>query len=567
MSNFQLDNKKALILLCLLVVTFVCFFPALKNSFVNWDDDLIFGNPLVLNLNGPNIVRLFTSSFDGRYYPLALMTHQLEYHFFKFNASLYHLTNVILHLINIVLVFYILSLLNINPAVVMFVTFLFAVHPMQVESVAWISGRKDLLAGFFFLLAIYFYLKLKDHGPTKSKYVVLTFISFLLSLFAKPMAIMFPIVLVTIDAYVGAVKREDFTNKWPFFLVSFIFSYITVAVAQFYFPARFLYTKVDGILFSFYSLILYAAKLVVPFRLSCLYPLPGEGGLPYPFLLYLSPFLVSLIWFMIKKFKNKNLKLLFVFFVIMLFPVLHLIRINNSLLYDRFVYIPSISIYLILGHVLRILFQKIFNKSRIGRIIFLVVVLSYLSYVASYAWIRCHVWRDGMTLWQDVLRKFPHSAIAHVNRGDVYSATGEFDLALFDFSAAIELAPYYALAYYNRAGIYEKFGLSERAIQDYSHALKFDPWDVKSYNNRGNLFSDKGDYSLALEDYNKVLLLDPKNVYALLNRGLVYYKMNNLRKAADDFSAVLRKFPNNDYARNMQTMVLKKIKDASKNEK
>ena len=192
------DKKAILMLAVLLVITFIVMQPSLKGKFLNWDDDVnIYENNNVKHLTVENIKNIFTSNVIGNYNPLSILTFTLEYHFFKEGTFYYHLNNVILHLLNAFLVFWLLMLIGLRKEWALFAALFFSVHPMRVESVAWITERKDVLFAFFYLASVIcyiYYLKFK-----KKRSYILVLIFFLLSLLSKIQAVSLPLTLLLVD--------------------------------------------------------------------------------------------------------------------------------------------------------------------------------------------------------------------------------------------------------------------------------------------------------------------------------------------------------------------------------
>jgi hypothetical protein len=259
----------------ILIIVSLSFLPSLKCGLVNWDDDRYLSNtPAVQSLSLTTVKEASTSFFIGHYQPLTILSYALDYHFFKLNPYNYHLTNLILHLLNSLLVFYLIYLLSGNIIVSFITAILFGLHPLHVESVAWVSERKDVLYSFFFLLSCitYLYYLTKEH---KSRYYLLSLFFFLCSLLSKSIAVTLPLVILLLDYY---LKRKPgkifFLDKIPYFVLSIIFAIIAIFGVYLDNVVR---SEPHFSLFSTlsvasYAIIFYLGKLFLPIKLSCLYP-------------------------------------------------------------------------------------------------------------------------------------------------------------------------------------------------------------------------------------------------------------------------------------------------------
>ena len=254
-------NKRGIILSILLLslIIIVVFTPCLKNGFTNWDDDiLVKNNPGIKILSGGNIVKIFTSFHFAHYHPLVLLSYSLEYGLFGLNPGVYHATNVLLHIINALLVFWLFYLLSSRVSVSLVTALFFAVHPLRVESVAWIAERKDVLYALFFLgglIAHFYYTK-----RNSKKYYFLCLFLFLLSLLSKAMAVSFPFVLLVIDYGAGRkITGRTLLEKAPFFALAVIFGIIAILA---HYPTEELrhqkmYAFSDNVFMATYGVVFY----------------------------------------------------------------------------------------------------------------------------------------------------------------------------------------------------------------------------------------------------------------------------------------------------------------------
>ena len=305
------SNLRITLCLCLvLLIVFGAFFPSLKNGFVNWDDDnYVVSSSSISSLSASNLKSIFTSFSVGHYQPLTILSYAFDYHFFKLNPYHYHLTNLILHLLNSLLVFYLIYLLSGNIGVSFITAILFGIHPLHVESVAWVSERKDVLYSFFFLLSCITYLYYLTKGRN-SKYYLLSLFLFLCSLLSKSMAVTLPLLLLLIDYY---LKREPnkqlLLDKIPYFCLTAI-SCIIVFFGVILFGG--LRQEAHFSLFSMlavasYGIVFYLGKFFLPINLSCLYPYYNFEYNPTYLYSIISVILLSLMVALTVKYTRKLL--------------------------------------------------------------------------------------------------------------------------------------------------------------------------------------------------------------------------------------------------------------------
>ncbi|HKB43192.1 MAG TPA: hypothetical protein VKC90_02345, partial [Chitinophagaceae bacterium] len=263
-------------LFIILLIALIAFLPALKAGFV-WDDkNYIQNNP---GLHSINLKEIFSSYVLGNYHPLTMLSLAIEYHFWGLNEAGYHIINVLLHLLNVILVFYAIFLLSNKTGVALIAALLFGIHPLHVESIAWASELKDLLYTFFFLASYIFYLKYIKSN--KNKFLFYALLLFMFSLLSKAMAVSLPLLLLLTDYFKGRkINMTILLEKLPFFILAVIFGVVAIHAQKsshsiqdiniFTFPQR--------IIFASYGFITYLLKLLVPSHLSAYYPYPIRSG-------------------------------------------------------------------------------------------------------------------------------------------------------------------------------------------------------------------------------------------------------------------------------------------------
>ncbi len=521
----------------LLVVTFITFSPCLKNGYCNWDDyHLITANHAIKELSWKNIKEIFSSGYVGTYIPLTILSFAIEYKFFKLNPLISHLINLIFHLLNMILVFWLIHLLSKNLTLSFIVALLFGIHPLRVESVAWATERKDMLYSFFFLSGLILYIYFQN-CPHK-KYYLFSILLFFLSILSKPMAATFPLMLILLDYY----KEKQFAvrhfyNKIPFLVITILFSVINIIFQG---SGSFPLLNYLRHLFVFcYNILFYLYKLVLPFRLSCFYPYPENFEHTLPSVFLVAPFIIAGLVILIVRTKILTNKIIFgaLFFIIAILPVSQIIPlVAPAIAADRYTYIPAIGLFFVAG----IIYLWLYNKTpSIVRIILAVFLIILFSFYAFLSFNRCKVWKDSITLWNDVLAKFPDCAIAYNNRGNAYNFNGQYEKAINDFNRAIEIKPGLEIAYFNRGTVYEKLKVYDKAIADFTEALNIQPAFVMGYVDRGAIYSRIGEYDKAYNDLTRALQLNPHIAEAYYNLGVLYFNLKNYNLALENYNKAL----------------------------
>jgi lipoprotein NlpI len=498
-------------------ITALCLSPMLRNGFTNWDDwDYVTNNP---SLHQKDWNAILTEPFVGNYHPLTMISLGINYQLTQLDASSYLIFNFLLHLINTILVFYFIWIISDKKVWVAFLTALiFGIHPMHVESVAWVSERKDVLYTLFFLLALLQYWKFLKTGKRLNYWFC--FLLFTLSLLSKPAAIIFPLVLILLDYWKGrAIDKKVVTDKIPFFLLSLLFGIITLSIQSHSAVVKLesypLWTRP---LFGCYVLMNFLYRFFVPYPLSAFHPYPNTDQMGLE--IYLSPLLVlALLIFIWRKRNNKVLVFGFLFFVINLLLVLQIISIGSSLVPERYTYVPYIGLAFMAGMLLSKLKTSISTPLFISISAAIFIIFGFMSFQ------RTKVWKDSNTLWTNVIKHYPNAALPRTNRAndDIIRATNPANKDMTNT-------------------------LYQQALEDCNIALKNKPDDIAAYENRQNVYLNTGRDQEALADANKLIKLAPDNKTGYFTRGAIYMRSNQLDKALSDFNKTLSLDPNVDYA-------------------
>jgi protein O-mannosyl-transferase len=492
----------------IVVIAAITFYPSIRNGFV-WDDTgYILGNSLIKRLSLDNMEKMLTTFFFSNYHPLVLITYAWEYFFFKLNPLPYHVVNILLHLANCFLVFFFFKRLTSGKIVAFVVATLFAIHPLHVESVAWVSSRKDLLYSLFYLSSLISYLTYLGQEQPRKYYWFALFL-FSLSLLSKSMAVTLPFVLFLTDYYYR--RKIDFTmikEKLPFFFLAFVFGIFAIFSQQKSISSEITHSSYSFLKFLFvgtHGLLFYVFKTFVPVNLSAFYPYPD--GLPLSFLI--SPIIVVSFFACFIYFRKRiSSKIVFgiAFYVVTLSPVLQFLPVGVATAADRYTYIPLLGIFYIIGEAFAWLEKNIRTvKLRIAGTLCFFLAIALLAAASND---RCKIWQNNITLWTDVIHKYPRCAIAYGNRG-ADNVLKDRNKALSDTLAAISLAPPDAGLYSNLCIIYYVDKDQPKALEYCRKAIDLEPRNALNYKVLGDAHLTFGDRALAIESYQKALSINP----------------------------------------------------------
>ncbi len=532
-------NKEWFLLALILLVTFLVFSPAIKYDFVNWDDGVnVYENPNVSELNAATLKNMFTTTVIGGYTPLTTLSFAIENALFGMKPGVFHFNNILLHLLNVLLVFILFKKLGVNLFITFTVTLLFAIHPMRVESVAWITERKDVLYSFFFLLSLICYILFRQRK--KSLFYVLSMLAFVLSLLSKIQAVALPLLLVLIDFYhERKFSVKPLLNKLPFFLLS-----LATGIAGMYLLGKQGTLEANTVLPFFQrifigtgSLCVYLVKSIIPYSLSAIYPNPDSLSILH----YGSALMVILLVILIYK-SGKYRDMLafgFLFFLSNVLFVLQIVGAGQAYLADRFTYLAYIGIFFLIGWALNFLISGKWRPLVIGLGLIYAAVLGFTTVK------QVRVWENTQTLFSDVVKKYPKAEMAHINLGCYYRDHHQNEKAIASYTRAIEIKPMGYMGYSNRGEVLFDLGQLDGALEDMNKALILKPDYGKALSNRGALYGSQKKYDLALADLDAAISLDSGNVQALTNRLLVYFNMRDYENACSDASSILNVNPGN----------------------
>lgn len=535
--SFNVPKFHVVSLALILLITLLAYLPVFSAGFV-WDDtNYVQNNQQIRSIN---LEYIFSKYVMGNYHPVTMFVFAIEYQLFGLTETGYHIINLLLHLANVLMVYYSVFLLSNKNNVALITALFFGIHPLHTESVAWISELKDLLYTLFFLGAYIFYLKYL--GKKQNKYYLLALLLFLFSLLSKAMAVSLPVLLVLTDYFKDRkMTVKTWIEKIPFFLLAIIFGIVAVS-AQESSEAILdisIYSIPQRIVFACYGFITYLWKSLLPLNQSAFYPYPIKSGESLSIQLYIYPLLLLALMTFVFYSRRFTKKIVFGlgFFTITIFLVLQLLPVGNAVMADRYSYIPYIGIFYLAGEGLDWVWK---NKGKIPAIVLLTFLIIFF-WVLTYK--RNKVWNNGISLWTDVIKKNPDAFIGYNNRGGTYMSEKKYEQALADLNKAIELRPGYAEALNNRGVIFSGKKRNAEALNDLNKAIELQPDYPDALNNRGVILMDLSKYTEALNDFNKAIELRPGYAEAYYNRGLLFMNEKKYEQAVKDYDKALELKP------------------------
>lgn len=490
-----------LICVALLIVISVVYYRVGNHEFLNYDDNVyVTGNPLVTGgLNGENIIRAFTTIDASNWHPLTWISHMADVQLFGLNPRGHHLTSVVIHEISTIALLLLLFRLTGSLWQSAFVAALFALHPLHVESVAWVAERKDVLSGLFFFLTLLFYSEYAT--KRKTSLYLLTLFAFILGLMSKPMLVTMPLVMLLMDYWPlcrfmekesgkglsqlsasGSSFMSLMKEKIPFFACSILSSVVTIIAQHSGGAMKTLRTmplplRIENALVAY---VTYIGKALWPQDLAVLYPVPLS--LPLWQVIGSSAFLllISGVTFRARD-RYPYLVVGWCWFLVTLIPVIGIVQVGVQSMADRYSYIPSTGLFIMAAWGIPDFVKDWKYRERIlalsaGAIIIVSTLLT---------WPQIGYWRDNFSLYSHTLKVTTGNYVIHNNLGYALANNWAMDAAIKQFEAAIQIRPDYSDAHNNLGMALAFKGEPDRAIQELREALRIDPDNLNAYRNLG----------------------------------------------------------------------------------
>ena len=534
-----------LISLLLAAAIIAVYAPVRNHEFVNFDDDVyVTENSLVQNgLTWEGVERIFAEPMNGFWHPVTLLSHMLDVQLFGLHPGGHHLVNLLLHIINSILLFLALKGMTGHLWRSAFVAGLFALHPLHVESVAWVSERKDLLCALFFMLTILGYARYTRRPAFKTYLFVL--IPFILGLMAKPMLVTLPFLLLLLDFWPLA-RRETYPTlvleKVPLLTFSAM-ACIVALVAEARFGALSsweimpLFSRIQNAITSYAA---YALKAVWPVGLAAHYPLPA--GFPLWKVAAASAFLLLLSTSVTGLARRKPY--LFVgwfWFIGTLVPVIGIIQIGSHAMADRYTYIPLIGLFLMIAWGI----PDTLHRYR-RAVPFLAISGAGALIVLAFATrLAADHWKNSVNLFEHALSSTRENLVAHNNLGSALALQGHLDGARKHLEEALRLQPDYWPSLNNIGTLLCRQGRAEEALAFYQKAIAEKPDYAPAKNNLGLALASLGRYPEAIQHYINALGLKPDFAEAMNHLGRAYQAMGRSDLALEQHRKAVKTSPQN----------------------
>jgi tetratricopeptide (TPR) repeat protein len=531
----------------LCAITLAVYWQVGNHQFLNFDDNVyVTGNPHVTGgITGRNIVWAFTSVDAGNWHPLTWLSHMTDAQLFGMDPRGHHLTNVVLHALSTLLLLLLLIRLTGQRWHSAFVAALFALHPLHVESVAWVAERKDVLSGLFWFLTLLLYAEFVR--KRKTWMYLLSLCSFVLGLMAKPMLVTLPVVMLLLDFWPFARYGKEkcvitlFKEKIPFFLCSLLSVLVTIyaqnkggaigKLSEFPFAAR-----CQNALVAYAT---YIGKTLWPHNLAVYYPFPVSIPL---WQVIGSLLLLTILSVAAIKTRNRQPYLVvgWFWFIITLLPVIGLIQVGDQSMADRYSYIPLIGLFIVAAWGCADAMKNLpYRKSAATMLAGAVILAS-----AAVTWQQLGYWRDSSTLYRHDLRVTTGNNKIHYNLGLALQAEGDLDGAIQNYQEALRINPSMSDTHNNLGVALQAKGYLDPAIREYQAALRINPDYINAHINLGALLYMRGELDAAIDEYRKALLINPDDTDAHYNLGIVFHAKGNPDGAIQVYREVLRKDPN-----------------------
>jgi tetratricopeptide (TPR) repeat protein len=559
----RLHLSKGMVSLFLILITLAAYWHVSNHDFVNYDDTkyVTKNSTVQAGITWEGIVWAFTTTHTGNWHPLAWLSHMLDCELYGLNPSGHHLTSVLLHIVNSLLLFFVLRLMTGALWQCAFVAALFAVHPLHVESVAWVSERKDLLSTFFWILTLWAYTSYVN-SPGSLRYS-LTIVLFALGLMAKPMVVTLPFVLLLMDFWplcrfdiscfdhsvyvnIGGTPRSSnsklrisylVSEKLPLFGLAAASSVTTFFVQQsgsniLALSSLPFGTRIANAVVAYAS---YVGKTIWPLNLAVFYPHPEMVRLLQLvlclFLLLGGSFLMIRCWR-----ARPHFTVGWLWYLGTLVPVIGLVQVGDQSMADRYTYIPLIGLFIIFAWGL----FGLGVRHRRGKVLASIVAGVLVVILGICTSLQVRHWQDSFTLFGRTLAVTRDNYLAHFAMGSAFASEGKFEPAITHYSLALQIKPDYATAHFNMGYVLYRQGKIRKAIDHYSKAIEIAPNLARAHYNLGVAFYKLRMLNEAISHYSQALEIMPDNAAAHHNIGVALAAQGRFEEARAHYLEALR---------------------------
>jgi protein O-mannosyl-transferase len=549
-------NVRPELLVCLfLVISILAVYWQVRNyPFVNYDDrPYVTQNKYVLDgLTLKSIAWCFTAVHSSNWHPLTWLSHMLDCQLYGMNPGEHHLTNVLFHILNTLLLFFVLKKMTGDFWQSSFVAALFALHPLHVESVAWVAERKDVLSTFFWIMTLWNYTRYVERSGFDRYLLVL--LCFILGLMAKPMLVTLPFVLLLLDYWPlnrfqfeksgygnksehGRFPLALILEKIPLFVLSAASSVVTYLAQK----SSGSVSPLDTIPFkvrianAMVSYVSYIGKMIWPHNLSVFYPYPKD------ILLWkiagASFLLLAITVVVFRMVKTKPYFAVgWLWYIVTLVPVIGLVQVGMQAMADRYTYVPLIGIFIIVAWGT----PDIVSKCRYNRIALAAITTVVLTILMITSRFQVTFWSNSTTLFEHAINVTDDNSVAHVNLGQALAEHGNTEAAVRHFYEALRIKPNLVAPHLNLGVALREEGKLNEAINHFTTALRLKSDCAEAQYELGDTLNKKGDFSGAIKHYQEAIRIKPDYAKAYNNLGAILAYQNKGKEAIGCFYKALQ---------------------------
>jgi protein O-mannosyl-transferase len=550
-------RRRYLIIASLVIITIGSFMGVMNNGFINYDDPayVVNNEHVRTGLSLPTIVWAFSSTSESNWHPITWLSHSLDCSLFGMDPRYHHAMNLFIHLLTTIMVFLVFEKMTRMPWQSAFIAVVFAVHPLHVESVAWISERKDALSGFFWIATMIAYVNYARSSALK--WYIITILLFILGLMSKPMLVSLPFVLLLLDYWpLGRIqigkslpgeksimppisRKRIIVEKIPFLVLAIVSSVLTFFIQQ-HGGSMAISSRLpmdERLTNAIVTYIQYIGKIFIPTDLAIFYPHP-LGTLESYKIIGAIVIILSITFFVWKNSRtDKYLMTGWLWFIGTLIPVIGIVQVGLQSMADRYMYIPIIGIAIIIAWGV----PQLINRFKLSNIIpkagfALIVPLMMLG-----TYIQTTYWKSNVTLFQHALAVTTNNHIAHTNLGVDLADSGRHAEAIPHLREAMRLWPNEILTHSNLARSLVAIGERKEALNQYNWILERTPTDPRLHNRIADVLADEGDLNGAIDHYHEAFRLDSAFLMSRCKVGKLLAQQSKYDEAKAQCEYVLRK--------------------------
>jgi Flp pilus assembly protein TadD len=588
-SQSAIRGRVAAVCLVLTALTFAVFGQTLGHGFVNFDDDdYVVGNPVVTRgLTFPGVVWAFTHIHASNWHPLTWLSHMLDCELYGLQPGGHHLTSVLLHTATVIALFLVLWQMTGALWRSAFVAAVFAIHPLRAESVAWVSERKDVLSGFFFMLTLYAYARYAEArmsgcklqvggckspekknvrpstlrscpapppGPVKPatedgstfnlqpwRYYALALFLFALGLMSKPMLVTLPVVLLLLDYWplrrTGPLRRLAL-EKLPMLALSGLSGAVTLLAQSRAMKSFEMFPLPTRGLAALLSCRVYLVQMVYPVKLAAFYPLPRDLSVWDGVLAAMVLGVISAFAWRARR-ARPWLLVGWLWYLVMLAPVVGIVQVGDQAHADRYTYLPQIG----LGIAVTWLSADWLARRQTTQTVIGCLMAGVLGMLMVCAWSQTASWKNSESLWRHALACTTSNNVAYLNLGHELFASGRLEEAIAHYQKGLEAEPDNAQFHNNLGNALREEGRGDEALGEYEKAVRLNPAIAEAQFNLGKALSLGGRREEAIGRFEEALRLDPVLLRARLNLGNALLQEGKADQAAAQFQRAVELYP------------------------